>query len=100
MADPTDDRLLQFNRRTWLRGLALSLSIAAAAVYVLTRAVKKLDIAHVLSIARAIDIRLIAIALALVLFSYTSLTLYDLFALRTIGRRDIPYRAAALGSFT
>src|SRR3954452_22994049 len=103
MADLTDDPLLQLNHRTWLRnlgGLALSLSIAAVAVYVLTRAVKKLDIAHVLSIARAIDIRLIAIALALVVLSYSSLTLYDLFALRTIGRRDVPYRAAALGSFT
>jgi hypothetical protein len=28
------------------------------------------------------------------------LTLYDLFALRTIGRADVPYRVAALASFT
>jgi len=28
------------------------------------------------------------------------LTLYDLPALRTIGRKDIPYRIAALASFT
>ncbi|WP_284418165.1 MULTISPECIES: YbhN family protein [unclassified Bradyrhizobium] len=32
--------------------------------------------------------------------SYASLSLYDLFALRTIGRDDIPFRAAVLGSFT
>ena len=31
---------------------------------------------------------------------YGSLTLYDLLALRTIGRRDIPYRIAALANFT
>ncbi len=32
--------------------------------------------------------------------SYGSLTLYDLLALRTIGRTDVPYRIAALASFT
>jgi glycosyltransferase 2 family protein len=31
---------------------------------------------------------------------YVTLTFYDLFALRTIGRTDIPYRVAALGGFT
>src|SRR5438046_10314360 len=31
---------------------------------------------------------------------YLTLTLYDLFALRTIGRADIPYRIAALAGFT
>ena len=36
----------------------------------------------------------------LVVVSYGSLTFYDLLALRTIGRTDIPYRIAALASFT
>jgi uncharacterized membrane protein YbhN (UPF0104 family) len=36
----------------------------------------------------------------LVATSYGSLTLYDLLALRTIGRADVPYRVAALASFT
>ena len=31
---------------------------------------------------------------------YFTLTFYDLFALRTIGRRDVPYRVAALAGFT
>jgi glycosyltransferase 2 family protein len=35
-----------------------------------------------------------------VITSYFSLTFYDLLALRTIGRSDIPYRIAALASFT
>ena len=36
----------------------------------------------------------------LVMASYGSITLYDLLALRTIGRKDVPYRIAALASFT
>ena len=36
----------------------------------------------------------------LVAASYLSVTFYDLLALRTIGRTDIPYRIAALASFT
>ena len=43
---------------------------------------------------------LIALALMLVAISYGSLTLYDLLALRTLGRKEIPYRIAALASFT
>jgi len=40
------------------------------------------------------------LALMLVATSYGSLTLYDLLALRTMGRTDVPYRIAALASFT
>ncbi|CCE04046.1 conserved membrane hypothetical protein [Bradyrhizobium sp. STM 3809] len=74
--------------------------IAAVAIAVLMRAVKKLDVGHVIAIAEATDPRLIALALGLIALSYAGLTLYDLFALRTIGRHDIPFRAAAVGSFT
>ena len=42
----------------------------------------------------------IALALLLVAVSYGSLTVYDLLALRTIGRSEVPYRIAALASFT
>ncbi|MGJ4946384.1 lysylphosphatidylglycerol synthase transmembrane domain-containing protein [Bradyrhizobium sp. HKCCYLS1011] len=74
--------------------------IAGAAIYALTRAIKKLDIAHALAIAEDTDTRLIALALLLIIMSYASLTLYDLLALRTIGRRDVPFRMVALASFT
>ena len=77
-----------------------SLAVASVAIYALTHAIKKLDIAHVVSIAQATDPRLIALALGLIALSYASLTFYDLLALRTMGRSDIPYRMAALGSFT
>ena len=42
---------------------------------------------------------LVDLALVLVAISYGSLTLYDLLALRTIGRNDVPYRIAVLASF-
>ncbi|SMX57043.1 conserved hypothetical protein; putative membrane protein [Bradyrhizobium sp. ORS 285] len=103
MAVPNDDLPPQLNRRAWLRGLAgltMSLVIAAIAIAVLTRAVKKLDIDHVIATAEATDPKLIALALVLIALSYGGLTFYDLFALRTIGRKDIPFRAAAVGSFT
>nr|WP_244422886.1 YbhN family protein [Bradyrhizobium sp. ORS 278] len=103
MAVLNDDLPPQLNRRAWLRGLAglaMSLVIAGIAIAVLMRAVKKLDIGHVLAIAEATDPKLIALALMLIALSYAGLTLYDLFALRAIGRDDIPFRAAAVGSFT
>lgn len=43
---------------------------------------------------------MIALALVLVTASYGSITLYDWLALHTMGRKDIPYRIAALASFT
>jgi uncharacterized membrane protein YbhN (UPF0104 family) len=42
----------------------------------------------------------VAIAGFFVALAYFTLTFYDLFALRTIGRKDVPYRIAALGGFT
>jgi uncharacterized membrane protein YbhN (UPF0104 family) len=39
------------------------------------------------------------IALALIMI-YASITLYDWLALHTMGRKDVPYRIAALASFT
>ena len=46
------------------------------------------------------DWRHIALAALFVAGGYFTLTFYDLFALRTIGRADVPYRAAALAGFT
>ena len=42
----------------------------------------------------------VALALFMVTASYASITLYDWLALHTMGRRDVPYRIAALASFT
>jgi hypothetical protein len=42
----------------------------------------------------------VGVAALFVALAYFTLTFYDLFALRTIGRKDVPYRIAALGGFT
>ena len=55
---------------------------------------------EVFAAVRRTDAGLVALALLLVAASYCSLTVYDLLALRTIGRTDVPYRIAALASFT
>ena len=81
-------------------GVLLGIAIAAAAIFALTHALKKINTDEVLAVVQRTDAHTIALALALVAISYGSLTLYDLFALRTIGRGDVPYRIAALASFT
>jgi glycosyltransferase 2 family protein len=81
-------------------GIVISIAIAAAAVFALTHLLKKVDYNEVFEVVRSTKPGIIALAAILVATSYGSLTLYDLLALRTIGRADIPYRIAALASFT
>ncbi len=80
--------------------MVISLVIAALAIYALTQTLKHVDFMEVLAIVGQTGDRVIATALLLVVLSYGSLTVYDLLALRTIGRTEIPYRIAALASFT
>ena len=86
----------------WLRGLGIvvSAAIAVMAIFALTHALKNVDYDQVFAIIGRTNAGLVALALMLVATSYGSLTLYDLLALRTIGRTDVPYRIAALASFT
>jgi uncharacterized membrane protein YbhN (UPF0104 family) len=84
-----------------LRGLGVvGIAIAAMAIYALTHALKHVNYQEVFAIVGRTNPGLIALALLLVACSYGSLTIYDLLALRTIGRSDVPYRIAALASFT
>lgn len=89
-------------RRARLKGLGavVGLVIAGAAVFALMHALKNVDYNEVFAAVRRTDSRLIILALTFVTISYASLTLYDLLALRTIGRREVPYWFAALASFT
>jgi hypothetical protein len=59
-----------------------------------------IDAGKVIAAFTAQPIRNIAIAGAFVVLGYITLTLYDVFALHIIGRRTIPFRVAALASFT
>jgi uncharacterized membrane protein YbhN (UPF0104 family) len=81
-------------------GILVSLAIATFAFIALSRALKDVDFAEVLAAMRLVEPTAVALSLALVAVSYASLTLYDRLALVLIGRRDIPYRVAALASFT
>jgi uncharacterized membrane protein YbhN (UPF0104 family) len=81
-------------------GVVLGIVIAAVAIFVLTHTIKNIDYNEVFAVVRRTHPGLIALAAMLVATSYISLTLYDLLALRTIGRPDVPYRTAALASFT
>jgi glycosyltransferase 2 family protein len=81
-------------------GVVASVAIAAVAIFALTHALKNVDYDEVFAVVHRTNTGLIALALMLVATSYGSLTLYDFLALRTIGRTDVPYRIAALASFT
>jgi glycosyltransferase 2 family protein len=86
---------------TWNRvGVVISLTIAGIALTALVRTLRTVEIDRVIEAVRLTEPLHIALAAALVATSYLSLTLYDLLALRAIGRSDIPYRIASLASFT
>ncbi|MGI8526460.1 MAG: UPF0104 family protein [Pseudolabrys sp.] len=85
----------------WNRiGVLLSLTIIAVAAVVLFRMLHNTDVDEVIGAMRAVEPRHIAIAAFFVAAGYFTLTFYDLFALRTIERQDVPYRIAALAGFT
>jgi hypothetical protein len=78
----------------------ISIVIGAAAIFGLTHALRNVDYDRVFEVIRATDFSTIALALLLVTASYGSITFYDWLALHTMGRNDVPYRIAALASFT
>src|SRR5262249_31202909 len=81
-------------------GAVLSIAIAAGAIFALTHSLRNIDYEKVFVIIRGTEPSVIALALFMVMASYASITLYDWLALHTMGRRDVPYRIAALASFT
>ncbi len=85
----------------WHRvGILLSLTIVAVSGFVLYRKLHGIDVNKVLLAMATVEHRDVALAALFVALGYFTLTFYDLFALRTIGRKDIPYRVAALAGFT
>jgi len=91
-----------FNTKVgWSRlGVVLSLTIIAVALVVLYRILRDIDLDELIDAIEATDWRTLFIAALFVAGGYLTLTFYDLFALRTIGRLDVPYRIAALSGFT
>jgi uncharacterized membrane protein YbhN (UPF0104 family) len=85
----------------WSRvGFLLSITIIVIAAVVLFRILRGLDLREVADALRASDRHDIVHAAICVAAGYFTLTFYDLFALRTIGHSEIPYRVAALAGFT
>jgi glycosyltransferase 2 family protein len=85
----------------WKRlGIAASLLIIAFAMTTLVRTLRGVDTTVILTALRDIPAGHIALAALCVMCAFFTLTFYDFFALRTIGKKHVPYRIAALSSFT
>jgi uncharacterized membrane protein YbhN (UPF0104 family) len=85
----------------WKRlGIAASLLIIAFAITTLVRTLKGVDTGVILIALTEIPLHHIALAALCVIGAFCTLTFYDFFALRTIGKKQVPYRIAALSSFT
>ena len=81
-------------------GVAIGLLIVVIAGAALFRLLRDIDLDEVVAALRAKSVRELMIAGGFVLAGYVTLTLYDFFALRTIGRKTVPDRIAALAGFT
>lgn len=85
----------------WHRvGFVLSLSIILVAVVVLYRMLHDLNWDDLVSALKNTEPHDVLLAGLFVAAGYFTLTFYDLFALRTIGRKDVSYATAALAGFT
>src|SRR5262245_65894858 len=81
-------------------GIAVSVLIVTIAGVILVRLLRDIDVDKVVVALQAKSIQQISIAGVFVAAAYVALTFYDFFALRTIGRNEVPYRGAALASLT
>src|SRR6201989_1090246 len=85
----------------WKRlGIAASLLIIVLAITTLVRTLKGINTGVILTALTEIPPHHVALAALCVVGAFCTLTFYDFFALRTIGKKQVPYRIAALSSFT
>src|ERR1700729_2996384 len=81
-------------------GIAASLLIITLAITTLVRTLKGVNTGVILVALTDIPLTHIVLAAFCVIGAFCTLTFYDFFALRTIGKKHVPYRIAALSSFT
>jgi uncharacterized membrane protein YbhN (UPF0104 family) len=81
-------------------GIAIGLLIVAIAAATLLKLLRAIDFGKVFDALQVYPVERILVSGGFVAAAYVALTFYDLFALRTIGRDDVPYRTAAFASFT
>ncbi len=83
----------------WI-GFVLSSIVVVVSILVLVHILAGINPAKVWAHVQAMPAGNIARAVLFIAAAYATLTCYDLFALRTIGIRHVPYRVAAFASFT
>jgi uncharacterized membrane protein YbhN (UPF0104 family) len=86
-------------RWRWI-GVTLSAIIIEVSLAILYRRLQHLELHRVVGALAGKPIHKVAAAACAIAASYATLTFYDWFALHTIGARHVPYRIAALASFT
>ncbi|EJW10700.1 hypothetical protein A33M_4101 [Rhodovulum sp. PH10] len=90
--------LARFNWN-WI-GAALALTIIGISIAVLVKVLQGIEIAQIETGLKSIPPERLVLAGLCVLCAYGTLTFYDWFALRTIGKTHVPYRTAVLASFS
>src|SRR5215471_8415680 len=81
-------------------GVVISVTVIGIACYVLYHMLRGIDVDEVIEAIKGTEPRQIALAALFVAAGYFTLTFYDLFAVRAIGRSNVPYRVNALAGFT
>jgi len=81
-------------------GVVVGITMIAVASVVLYNMLREIDVGDVIDAVEAVDRYDVATAAVFVVAGYFTLTFYDMFALRAIGRADVPYRVAALAGFS
>ncbi len=85
----------------WNRiSIAVGLLVVAIAAVILYRLLQDIEPGRILEALREKSLAAILIAGGCVAAGYVTLTAYDFFALRVLGKNHVPYRVAALASFT
>ena len=81
-------------------GVVVSVTVIGIACYVLYHMLRGIDTDEVIEAIKGTEPRQIVLAALFVTAGYFTLTFYDWFAVRAIGRTDVPYRVNALAAFT
>lgn len=81
-------------------GVLISVAVIGIACYMLYHKLRNIDAAAVFRAMTETEPKMIMLSALSVAAGYFTLTFYDWFAVRTIGRRDVPYRINALAAFT
>jgi uncharacterized membrane protein YbhN (UPF0104 family) len=89
------------DRVNWHRaGVVLGIAITVIALYVLYKLLRGINPREVIGAIKQTSPLNVLIAALFVAAGYITLTFYDYFALKTIGRNRVPYRIAAMAGFT